>query len=606
MVNQSGLVTPELMEQIEENIHYATFSVARGKAAEEGTIEEMLSNAYGSSVGAKIFRQVGTLERIEDPAAATVMKMISLMDAARRNQARKEIVQLLRNEFPKEITPADTRWSGTRNEIVMKDSSRVGTMVVMEQGKAQGFYVPKAFVAPFERDNPVELSLILKMLSMPSRGVKNLLTQLNYGFWPVAHVRDIMAYHLKMPRVSKLPFGGPRFWRYYRQALADSWRSVIGAPNAGALESLTEQDWITVANPMASREEGESIDRLLERYWQDPSAMSNEDLLAIHLMMMRWMDMGQVFERTTKRVGRLYLEDYFPDMPEHQKLFMVHNFSGSPNFLRKGAGNVFLDSGSLYFNPMKESVRSTFLSAKDSPATMAWNVAKYGMQPKIMMWLFASGAFIDLLLSMGVEEDDEVIDLLREIKRMYSFVSEYDKTNYSVIVLGWDDRAENKVVSLRMPMAEELRIVGGLTWKLLNRSEDPQQVLNYMGGQLPVGNPVWEVPLAWAQFMTGRNPYDWFRGAHILSDDEAQAQDHRGYRQMGKYTWNALGGSIIHRFDLHKTNEKTGKTERFLDLPIISNALGRWIKVSNRGRADTLRSKVSLPLRREQAQSLRG
>jgi hypothetical protein len=36
---------------------------------------------------------------------------------------------------------------------------------------------------------------------------------------------------------------------------------------------------------------------------------------------------------------------------------------------------------------------------------------------------------------------------------------------------------------------------------------------------------------------------------------------------------------------------------------VISNALGRWLKISNRGRADTLRRKVSEPLRREQARS---
>jgi hypothetical protein len=74
---------------------------------------------------------------------------------------------------------------------------------------------------------------------------------------------------------------------------------------------------------------------------------------------------------------------------------------------------------------------------------------------------------------------------------------------------------------------------------------------------------------------------------------------------LAKYTWNSFGGGLITRFDVAdfgKDPNETGK-EKFLQLPVISNALGRWLKISNRGRADTLRRKVSEPLRREQARS---
>jgi len=43
--------------------------------------------------------------------------------------------------------------------------------------------------------------------------------------------------------------------------------------------------------------------------------------------------------------------------------------------------------------------------------------------------------------------------------------------------------------------------------------------------------------------------------------------------------------------------------EKFLDLPIVSNAIGRWIKVSNRGVANDMQRKVTERVQREQARS---
>lgn len=604
MVREAGLFTSDLMDRIDENLHYAAFAVKRdGSVGDPGSIEEMLENSYGSNTGPKIYRQLGTLKKVQDPAAATAMKMLSLMDSARRNVAKSELVDLLRNEFPNEIKRADLRWNGRYREIVVRESDRAGTVVVMRNGSPEGWYVPKVFVEAFERGNTVENRVLMKTLSAPSRAVKNLYTQLNYGFWPVAFVRDVMAFKVKMPRVSNVPFGGPQFWRHFRRALVDSWSSVMGAPNAGALESLSKQDWITVANPMASRGDGEAIDKLMQRYWQDPAHL-NSDRPAIAAAVKawtKWMELGQVFERTVKRAGRIYLDRNFDDMPEWRKQYIVHNYSGSPNFLRKGALNPVLDFAALFYNPWKESIRSSFKRFQESPATMAWNASKYAVAPKVMMWLFASGAMTVVLKELFGDDGEE---FGREVEMMYRYVPEYDKSNYTIVPLGWDDREQNKVAYLRLPLAEEMRIPSALTWKLLNRSGDVQQSLNYMGGQLPVGNPMWEVPLAWGQYLSGRNPYDWFRGQPMLDDNVAEARDWRGVAAMGKYTWNAFGGSIIHRFDLRDYVDDKTSLERFLDLPVISNALGRWVKVSNRGLADTLREKVSVPYRRDRARAV--
>jgi hypothetical protein len=604
MLSDSGLVTPDLLKKIENNLFYSTFAVNQRGATEEGSIEDMLSRTYGTNVGARIFRQIGTLQKIQDPAAATVKKDLSLMDAARKNAAKVDVVDFLRQYFPNEITAAKKRWTGMRNEIVMREGDRAATLVVMRSGEAEGWYVPRVFAEAFRSGNSVENAALMRLISAPNRAIKNFYTQLNYGFWPVAFVRDVMAFKGKMPRVSNAPFGSPQFWRYFRAAYRDSKSSVFGTPTAGALESLAKQDWITVANPMANAEGDRSVDRLLARYWQDPGKIK-ADAPAIDRVartFQKWMEAGQVLERTVKRAGRIYLDRNFQDMPEWRKQYIIHNYSGSPNFLQKGSWNAGMDFFALFYNPWKESLRSTGTRFAESPGTMTWNTAKYAVVPKILMFLASSGALIPLLKASFGDDGEE---FGKEIQEMYSYVPEYDKTNYTVVPLGWADKDAGKVLYLRLPLAEEFRLPSGLAWKALNREVDPSGLASYAGGQLPGGSPLLEVSTAWMQFMGGRNPYDWFRGRNLLSDDVAAARDRRGVQALAKYTWNSFGGGLITRFDVAdfgKDPNETGK-EKFLQLPVISNALGRWLKISNRGRADTLRRKVSEPLRREQARS---
>ena len=601
LIRESGYVTPRMMRKIEDNIYYVTFSVLRpGAKAKPGSIMEMLQSGYGSNIGPRIWRQLGTHQNIMDPAAATVAKMISLLDAARKNIVKVELVDLMLNYYKNEIDPAERKWNGRDMEIQMKDTTRAGTIIVMRQGKPFGYYVPKVFVEMFERDNPLEIKLWLKMMGIPTRALKSTLVQLNYGIWPMMFGRDVGAYYLKMPRVSGRPFGGPQFWRFFIPALIDSWSSVIGKPNAGALDSLKKNDWITVANPLATRSEGEVIDKQMRKYWQDTTNTELDAADKALRALQRWMETGQVFERTVKRVARLYLESAHGDMPEYQKLYYVHNAGGSPNFLRLGALNPYIDFVGLFFNPTKEAARSTFKRIGESPATMIWNYTKLAMVPKLIMWLFATGVITAILKEILGEAGEQ---WGKDKEDMYRYIPEYDKANYTVIPLGWADRKTNKVLYLKIPLPEELRPIAAVTWKVLNHSGDYNHMINYMGGQLPVGNPIYEVPVAWAMYATGNNPYDWFRGEPLLDERTAEARSTEGLKQMGKYSWNALGGGMIHRFDMYDYNDEKTRMEKFLKLPIISNAVGRWFKISNRGYADTLRNQVALPLRKEQARA---
>jgi hypothetical protein len=90
---------PELMDRIKSNKAYARFSV-----------QKYLEEAYGSGTTAKIFKQIGTLSEIENPLVATVLQDISMLRAAKINEAKTSLAAVLRNE-PGLLTPAEMRYS---------------------------------------------------------------------------------------------------------------------------------------------------------------------------------------------------------------------------------------------------------------------------------------------------------------------------------------------------------------------------------------------------------------------------------------------------------------------------------------------------------------
>jgi len=110
--------------------------------------------------------------------------------------------------------------------------------------------------------------------------------------------------------------------------------------------------------------------------------------------------------------------------------------------------------------------------------------------------------------------------------------------------------------------------------------------------------------LDWGQYLSGNNPYDEFRGRPIMPDSVFEAKDSRGLEVMLKHTANNLGAGLIVRFESDNLyNPDPGKLQSFLKLPIISNSVGRFIKVSNRGVMQENERLVSEPIRTQRART---
>ncbi len=115
-------------------------------------------------------------------------------------------------------------------------------------------------------------------------------------------------------------------------------------------------------------------------------------------------------------------------------------------------------------------------------------------------------------------------------------------------------------------------------------------IVSYTGGQLPGFTPTLSVAGTTWQFISGRNPYDAFRGRYVLTEDEFSAGGKYAIKPFLLWQFNQMGGGIFAKF-YHRETIPTERTagEKFLSLPLLSNIVGRFIKVSSYGRTEEIR-----------------
>ena len=573
---ETGYVSPELADKMQGNTVYATFSVQRAQS-EEG-INRLLDMAFGAGIGPKIYRQMGTLQEIKNPATAAVLKGLSLISAVHRNTAKREVVKLMQEVDPELIREADQNWNGKRHEWVMKDTPHVGTVVVMNGGQPTAYYVPRTISDALNGADPMESQLAIAAIKA-NNALKALYTQLNYGFWPVNLMRDTGSFWLQMPGAMS-----PLRWA---KNLPRSWRAAVssekGTPNADAKEALRRLMVISRAE-YRGLEAADEHELTLESFGQTPADW-DRTAKQQHLLMRAWLKykgLVQTLERLNKINGMLYLDEYFPNKPEWQKQKIVRELAGSPDFLER-SGSAAVNWAMMFYNPWKEGLHSLKAAAKADPWGFSFKTFALVMLPAVLQALAASGILGD------------------ERKKLYRSIPDYDLSNYWCVPLGWQNEKQGKAAYLRLPLPEPMRIMNGVIFHSL--TQRGQGLMEYGAGQLPGLNSFAKVAMGWAALTAGQNPHDTFRGKDVVDKDTFEAGGLPVAAAMGKWTWNELGGGIIHRFrDPQLTDAPQENVEKFLQMPVVSNLLGRWVKVSSRGIDDQDR-KLAEPVRQQRAQA---
>ena len=92
--------------------------------------------------------------------------------------------------------------------------------------------------------------------------------------------------------------------------------------------------------------------------------------------------------------------------------------------------------------------------------------------------------------------------------------------------------------------------------------------------------------------MTGKNPYDHFRGREVLDPKVFSVGGKRSHKDFAKWLSNQAGAGILHRFRSNDSGKVKTELEKLIGYPISSNILGRFIKVSDSGIREELNDEL--------------
>lgn len=583
IAEENGYYTPEMIEKMKANKNYATFAVI---------------DYLDTYISPAVRQQIGTLKDVANPAITSIMKAISTLKAIEINNAKRNAVDFQKEFYKEEIEPAKTMWNGKFREVIEPKDANKGKVIVIRDGKIEGYYIPKDLADVFNRTSPKvirDAAAVSRFLSQ-SKIYKPLFTSINLGFQTFNFVRDFKRYWKNVPdytlreAITSLPRA---VWRY-GQAVPHAFRDVIGRKDQLITDmenleiiGLTYNDFFY--NP--DQTDQKQIERIMYKAGVLEQPKKRKLLTPFYTALEGLELFGNFIERLPKVAGYIELKD---KLPEKELAHFIRNYLGSPNFRTQGTATPVTNNIWMFSNAIKEGIKSDLLIAsgkyrgsnrKQSKSGFWWKTVISEFMPTIIMALMAAGVFGE------------------ELKKRMDNVSEYDKTNYIILPFGFQN---NKTQYLRIPKDETGRLLSGILWKVLNVArkgeagfEDFQQIFAFNAGQLPNLSPNFTALGAIEQYLSGQNPYDTFRSRNIIPDTEFQAGTKYSFPVFMKWLLQNQGLGII--LPNYTPDGELSNLEKLVNLPVLSNILGRWVKSSNYGQTEQNRL-ITSGVKEEQAQ----
>lgn len=580
---EAGLYNAEQEKMFSENLYYVPFK----GAAYSGT-----KSTFG------IKHQKGTLGGIENPANTGIEKAISIVKAIERNKVTQKTVDYFVEHHGDEVIEAPKDQNGF--PIDPKKETGLGLVTYMQDGKVKGFHVDKYIADAIKKDTVSDSNVLISSLRFANSGLfRPLFITFNLGFQSFNAIRDFKRFYKNVPDMTFLKALG----QYAKSARAAKIRA-FGLPKNPSPADIEAHDLITnleksgvlgiTYNDIARGEdiEAKQIDRILQGVGLGESTKDSLGLIGDKLGVTKKSafikpfitlldtieNLGNMIETLPKVAGVKFLEDKMPPMEMRS---FVRKYVGSPDFQAGGKFKKYSNEIFLFSNAIAHGIRSDFEIASD-PKTRGgywYKTAKVNLAPKLLLLLASLGLFGEGL------------------KELLGKISEYDKTNYTIVPVGIDNNG--KAVYIRIPEDETGKIISGMFWKVANAIKDPKELgdvatytdlVNYAGGQAPSVSPVITTGVNIAQFVGGANPYDFFRGRPVLSDQQMQAGGLDKAKPFASFLFEQMGGGIFAKLYTNETVPKTPSlSEKVVQLPVVSNVLGRFLKTSNYGETESLR-----------------
>ena len=621
--NPGGITPPvaeELLKDIETSLGVNKFEVLRDSADKfRGFLKDIATDAYNvglfsdemfdiingnskyvpyqvleymeDNVAWKSKSQVGTLKDINNPANSLLLKTISTIKAIEQQKIKTSIFKMLKDYYPDDIQEAKYVFNGKTRVPIESRDRHYKLIPYYEKGKLKGKYVDPYIAGSINNDSITRNRAVMTILSPLSitnaKLFRPLFVVFSPGFIAFNLMKDFWRFWKAIPDMSILSAA-----KRYKRALRVA--KVRAFTSREKLRNASDKD--KAAFNIVNKLEKEGIlsvtwnDILLGETTEDSQIRSILEKMSIiekkpyipHPLLKPFINTLEFIKKTGDLVETLpkvagYFELQNKMTPQETRWFITKNI-GSPDFSEKGHLTPVTNNIFLFSNAIIQAITAD-LHIMTDPQTRSgywWKTAKSTVLPKILMLLAALGVF-------GAE-----------IKKIMDSASEYDKANYNIIPLGTDN---GKGVYLRIPMDETGRLIGAIAWKMMTAptnhqgvGKDVTDIAALFSGQLPTVAPLLTSGFATNQFISGQNPYDFFRGRNVLTDTQAKAGGWYAVKPFLLWQWDELGGSIFMKFYAGQQSPiRKSPGEKFLQSPFISNLLGRFIKITDYGRLQKAR-----------------
>jgi hypothetical protein len=536
-------------------------------------------------VPAGLRRQKGTLKEIGNPWMVTILKMVALNNLIAlqrvRNAGRDGLVAHFPNEIERVKVPVIGKsLSGGVIYAEPKAKEGRGLMTVLENGKPVYYQVDPYIAKAFERADPNHLSKALKVLDWTYRKLMYPL-QITYsvGFQFFTNPkRDFDRTWKNMPANIKRGYQRMAILREYVRTYKDALARIKGN-ESGLNEEMLANFAVGIPwETLGGMERDDFFGEVMKRYKLLPENERNRFWDSRVLSPVRAVAefikaRGAMNEAAAKFAAYSFLRR--AGWTPKQTAYHVRNYAGTPNVYKRGLMFRTIRAVLPFYNMFLQGFRSDFQRMKPGSGSGWW-----------FKWAMTDGlsSVIAGLAAAGI--------LGETLRELFGRVSEYDRSTYNIIPLGFKDGGDfgKKTVYLRVPRAEDSRLISGLVYKTtrLAAGDNPGQwgqLLDFGAGQMPTLNPLLTIPANWGVAMAGGNPHDPLRGKEIIPHREYSAG---GLNELGPMFHWTLDQSGLNNWISWNPHAETTFEFGFSAIP----GLNRMIKISDYGeredqRADT-------------------
>lgn len=531
--------------------------------------------AQGKSSGIK--RQIGTFSDVAGAGTATIEHGIFLLKNAARAIAIKKTFDFLQkhNDVFEEEAISEAKYVSVKRgsgnpRMEPTTTAPMGKKVVqyVHKGKLLGKIVDEYIAESFDR-SPVQNQFVAGLLAPINSIVRKLFTTLNIGFMPFNLIRDFQRFSTNAPGYSNL-------WETF-EAYASTWEHAkeFGFGNGTDLVNFMKKNHMLIVTEDRSHfsEDDLEIEHIINKF-----GIGNKGTLhkALYEQPLDWLKgLGATLESWSKLAAYQFLKKKFPQMSTQEIGYKVRNHLGSPNFMRQGQSYHLLNNLFLFFNAFKEGARADIEVAKQSPWEVLFKTVMFNIMPRV--------ALVGLAYFLAGMGDDR-------LKKALERISWYDFSQFNVMPIMMEG---NKLVYLRLPQNESGRLISGVLFGLMKVRSigDLAKVFEFGAGQFPGFSPVGALTLDWLDYAGGNNPYSRFRQKNVIDQTVFAAGGTPALIEMFKHTANSLGINAILKFEQYEDMGDRGSIEKAVEFPLlVNNLIGRFIKVSDTGVSDKIRS----------------